>query len=196
MGKNNGKAKINKRKKKKNMSQGKWLLIIVFWTIIIGGGTSLLSDTLLKEAELAIAFVILIIIIFIGVIFDTIGTAVTAATEAQFHSMASKKIKGAKTAINLIRNADKVSNFCNDVIGDVCGIVSGSAGAIIVTKLLSSNARVFGGHKSNLVGALIGAVIAAATIGGKALGKSIAINNSNKIIFEVSKVIHIIKKDR
>ncbi|WDC83794.1 hypothetical protein PL321_14940 [Caloramator sp. mosi_1] len=82
-------------------------------------------------------FFVLISIIFVGIIFDIIGVAVTAAEEAPFHSLASRKVKGAKTAVKLIRNADKVSNFCNDVIGDICGVVSGAAGAIIISKLIS-----------------------------------------------------------
>jgi hypothetical protein len=181
----------NKKRKKKPMSHRRWILIIVVWSIIISAGTNLLSETLLNDSGILVAFIILIVIILIGVLFDTIGTAVTAANEVPFHAMASKRINGAKTAINLIRNADKVSNFCNDVIGDICGIVSGSAGLIIVKKLTISYE-----YNSTLLGAGIGALIAATTIGGKALGKNIAINYSNKIIFEVAKIIHIIKKDR
>ena len=45
--------------------------------------------------------------------------------------MASKKIKKAKSAIKLLRNADIVSNICGDVVGDMCGIVSGAAGAAV-----------------------------------------------------------------
>ena len=47
-----------------------------------------------------------------------------------YHAMSSKKIKGAKKAVSFKKNADKVSSFCNDVIGDICGIISGSAGEI------------------------------------------------------------------
>ncbi|SHH45685.1 hypothetical protein SAMN02745196_00433 [Clostridium collagenovorans DSM 3089] len=183
-------------KKGKTISHKKWVTIIVLWTILLGGGISLLSDMLLSKAELLVAFIILISIILFGIIFDTIGTAVTAAKETPFHAMAAKKVPGAKIAVSLIRNADKVSNFCNDVIGDICGIVSGSAGAIILVKLIGILQTKGITLQNTFMSALIGAIIAAITIGGKALGKSIAISRSNEIIFEVAKIIQIFKKDR
>src|SRR5690554_1632429 len=74
------------------------------------------------------SLVTLIVIIIIGVVFDIIGIAVTAASEVPFLSMASKKKRGAINAVRLIRKADQVSSFCNDVVGDICSIISGSAG--------------------------------------------------------------------
>lgn len=183
-------------KKGTTISHKKWVTIIVLWTILLGGVISLLSDMLLSKAELLVAFIILISIILFGIIFDTIGTAVTAAKETPFHAMAAKKVPGAKIAVSLIRNADKVSNFCNDVIGDICGIVSGSAGAIILVKLMAILQTKGITLQNTFMSALIGAIIAAITIGGKALGKSIAISRSNEIIFEVAKIIQIFKKDR
>ena len=79
----------------------------------------------------------------------------------------------------LIKKADKVSSFCNDVIGDICGIISGSTGvsiAIVVSNKLDVSLL--------LVTLLITAVIAALTIGGKAIGKSFAINKSNVILYK------------
>ncbi|GAA0723724.1 hypothetical protein GCM10008905_16700 [Clostridium malenominatum] len=170
----------------------KWVLIIVFWTILISGSVNLLSDVLLRNVNILVAFIILIFIIFIGIIFDIIGVAVTAAEEKPFHAKAAKKIPGAKIAVKLIRNADKVSNFCNDVVGDVCGIVSGSVGVLILGKVTHMFPRL----NVTITTALIGALIAAATIGGKALGKSFAMNESERIIDKVSRIVYIIKKDR
>ena len=135
-----GKGK-NTKKAKETMSHKKWVFLIILWTILLGGTITLLSDLLLKEARDLVAFVILIFIIAFGVVLDTVGTAVTAANETPFHSMAAKKVPGAKLAVKLVRNADKVSNFCNDVIGDICGIVSGTAGGIIVGKVTISLAE-------------------------------------------------------
>ncbi|MBU5482936.1 hypothetical protein KQI86_01275 [Clostridium sp. MSJ-11] len=170
----------------------RWVLTIIFWTILISGSANLLSDVLLRNVNILVAFIILIIIIFIGIIFDIIGVAVTAAEEKPFHAKAAKKIPGAKIAVKLIRNADKVSNFCNDVVGDVCGIVSGSVGVLILGKVTEN----FPNLNVTITSALIGALIAAATIGGKALGKSFAMNECETIIDKVSKIVYIIKKDR
>ena len=61
-----------------------------------------------------------------GIFFDIIGVAVTVANEHEFHAKATKKVKGSKDSIKLIRNAPKVANICADVIGDICGVLSRS----------------------------------------------------------------------
>lgn len=183
----------NKNKKNgKVNSNSKWIITIIVWTILISGGVSLLSDMLLRNVNILVAFIILIFIISIGVIFDIIGVAVTAAEERPFHARASKKVPGAKIAVKLIRNADKVSNLCNDVVGDVCGIISGTTGAVIVAKIMKQTSFL----NVTLLTAIIGALIAALTIGGKAWGKSFAIKQSEIIIDKVSKIIYIVKKER
>jgi CBS domain containing-hemolysin-like protein len=183
----------NKNKKNgKGNSNSKWIITIIVWTILISGGVSLLSDMLLRNVNILVAFIILIFIISIGVIFDIIGVAVTAAEERPFHARASKKVPGAKIAVKLIRNADKVSNLCNDVVGDVCGIISGTTGAVIVAKIMKQTSFL----NVTLLTAIIGALIAALTIGGKAWGKSFAIKQSEIIIDKVSKIIYIVKKER
>ena len=116
--------------------------------------------------------------------FDIIGVAVTTADEAVFHSMNSRKVKGAKIAVRFKKNADKVSSFCCDVIGDICGVISGAAGTTIATILVTK-------YHFNvlLVGLLITAIISSLTIGGKAIGKSFAINKSDIILYEFAKFI-------
>jgi CBS domain containing-hemolysin-like protein len=166
--------------------------MVICLSIIICGSISLLSDVLLKKVNILVAFIILIFIMFIGIIFDMIGVAVTAANEIPFHAMASKKIKGAKVAIKLIKNADRTSSICNDVVGDVCGIVSGSIGILIVNKV----ALIFPHLNGTMVSMVIGVGIGAFTIGGKSLGKNVAINKSNDILFKVCKIIYFFKKDR
>lgn len=185
------KYKVN-IKKDNSKIQKKWLFTIVIWTIIISSSITILSDSLLRSVDLLVAFIILILIIIIGIVFDIIGVAVTAADETPFHAMASKKIPGAKISIKMIKNADKASSFCNDVVGDVCGIISGSVGTIILAKVI----LLLGKINVTIIGALIGALIAATTVGGKAIGKNFAIKNSNKIVYDVSKVIYFFKKDR
>ncbi len=185
-------SKKNNNRKSNVKSRRKWILTITFWSIFISGSFSFLSELLLKNVNLLVAFVILAIIIILGVVFDIIGVAVTAADETPFHAMASKKIKGAKIAINLIRNADKVSSFCNDVIGDICGIISGSVGMFIAQKILVA----FNNTNSTFISVAIGALVASATICGKSIGKSFAMENSSEIVGKVSKGLYLIVKDR
>ena len=111
--------------------------------------------------------------------------AVTAADETPFHSMASKRLKGARQSINLLRNAPRVSSFCNDVVGDICSVVSGAAGTAIVYRLFADSARI------SLFEVALGALIAAITVGGKAFAKNIGINNANYIVYKVGRILSI-----
>lgn len=160
----------------------KWILLITSLTFVISMIFSYLSETILKKSNFAIELLVLLIVILIGIIFDMIGVAVTTCAEHPFHAMASRKIKGAKTAIKLIKNKDKVSSFCNDVIGDICGIVSGTAGVIIATSIAKN---------SIICSLLVTATISSLTIGGKALGKKVAVNKSENITRIVSKILSI-----
>lgn len=166
----------------KNKQNIKWILLITSLTFVISMIFSYLSETILKKSNFAIELLVLLTVILIGIIFDMIGVAVTTCAEHPFHAMASRKIKGAKTAIKLIKNKDKVSSFCNDVIGDICGIVSGTAGVIIATSIAKD---------SIICSLLVTATISSLTIGGKALGKKVAVNKSENITRIVSKILSI-----
>lgn len=163
---------------------GKWILMITLISFVLSASITFLSSSILKNTYVVISASIVFLIIIISIIFDIIGTAVTAAEEAPFHAMASRKLYGAKEALFLIRNADKVSNICNDVVGDICGVISGAASAYIVVKIFGE------GINLNTIFADLGitGLVASSTVGGKALGKSIAIVNSNYIIYRVGKI--------
>lgn len=193
---------MTKNKNKENAKERRrWLFKIFLWSITISSSISLLTDSLLNRVNTLVAFILLIFIISLGIFFDIIGIAVTVADEKPFHAMASKKIHGAKIAINMVKNADKVSTFCNDVVGDICGIVSGTMGAVIVAKVIlllkNFDSNVINKNIAyTIINVLIGALIAASTICGKSLGKTYAINNSNVIVSKVSKLLYLIAKDR
>ena len=126
------------------------------------------------------------IFIVIGIIFDMVGVAVTIADEAPLNSMAAKKVYGARTAISLKKNANRVSSFCCDVVGDICGIISGSAGAVIVLNLVNN----FNWNEL-IVTVLVMAIVSALTIGGKALEKIYAMKHSNEILLKSAKVLSL-----
>lgn len=186
------KIKLYKKKANDNKPNYKWIILIIFWTFLISGGISFVSNSLLAGVGIFFAFFILISIILVGIVFDIIGVAVTAADEVPFHSLAARKVTGAKTAVYLIRNADKVSNFCNDVIGDICGVVSGTAGAIIISKLINTGFI----KQEKLLTLIISATIASLTVGGKALGKNFAMTQSNNIVYHTAWLIETIKVKR
>lgn len=184
--KNDEKKSIKKelRKQKKELINYKWIITIIILAFTISIVFSILSETIIPNVNIAIGILILIIFVLIGVIFDMIGVAVQSADEAPFHSMNSRRIKGADVAVKFKKNADKTSSFCNDVVGDICGIISGTAGSIIASKLaITFSLNLF------VTILVVTGIVSALTIGGKALGKSVAINKSNYILYEFSKVI-------
>ena len=135
-----------------------------------------------------VAFLILLAIVLIGIVFDIIGVAVTSADEKPFHSMAARKVPGGLEAIRLLRNAERVSSICNDVVGDICGVVSGSASATIAAQVLQN----FDFTWPQIVSLLMSALVAGLTVGGKAIGKTFAINSCTQIVSGVGSVIYFL----
>ena len=90
-------------------------------------------------------------------------------------------------AWRIIRNAEKVASFCNDVVGDICGIVSGSTATVIVVLLQNSF-----GWRSIVVSTVVTALISGLTIGGKAIGKKIAMKKSKDVIYLTAKVLSVL----
>ena len=160
---------------KKENSELKWFVTVFVTTFILSIVFSYISTNAISSLELFPATLILILTIFIGILFDIIGVAVTVAKEEELHAKASKKIQGAKTSIKLIRNSSKVSNICADVIGDICGVLSGAIAALIAIKITEKFALNFD------IQFIISAIVASLTVGGKAIGKGIAKRNSTKI---------------
>lgn len=115
---------IMEKKKEKNDSALKWLITVTISSFILSLVFSYISTTAISDLKVLPSIIILLIVIFLGIFFDLIATSVTVANEQDFHARASKKITGSKTAIKLIRNSAKVANFCADVIGDICGVLS------------------------------------------------------------------------
>ncbi|MBP3413241.1 MAG: DUF21 domain-containing protein [Oscillospiraceae bacterium] len=176
-----------KNKSQKKHSQVRWIIFIFFLTVIISSTISFASSSILDGVGTVGAFLVLLLIVFLGILFDIVGVAVMSANERPFHSMAAKKRPGAAEALKLLRSAEKVSSFCNDVVGDICGVVSGSASAVIAVSALSSVG-------SDTVAKLImSALVAGMTIAGKACGKNLAMKNSTNIVYMVSKPLYYIK---
>ena len=173
-----------KEKIKKEKVNWKWITTIILLSFMISFGMSFISEVTISNLNLWLGIIITLLFILLGILFDIIGVSVTTADEAVFHSMNSRKVRGANVAVKMKKNADKVSSFCCDVIGDICGIVSGAAGTTIAASLITRY------HMNMLLTSItVAAVIASLTIGGKAIGKSFAINKSSIILYEFAKFI-------
>ena len=172
-----------KRERKKAL---RWVVTVFVVTMIVSGTISLVSDVVMERSSMAVAFLILLMIILVGIVFDIVGMAVASADEKPFHSMAARKVPGAQESIALLRNAERVSSICNDVVGDICGVVSGSASATIAAQILSN----FDMSWPQLITLVMSALAAGLTVGGKAVGKSIAVNSCTAIVHGVGQMIY------
>ena len=177
--------KDKKKNKKEKSGKYGWAIRIFFISIVISAVLSLTSDAVLDKAGYLLSFLILFVFISLGILFDIVGVAVTSADPKPFHSMAAHKEAGAREALRLLKSADHVSSFCNDVVGDICGIVSGTTGAVIVARLQDGL-----GGADVILAVVVTALVSGLTIGGKAVGKNIAINSSTKVVYAVGKVLH------
>ena len=183
-------GEIDKNRKKHkpsllNLINWKWVGTITALSFLISVSMSYLSNEALETVNNVAAFFILLLFVAIGILFDIIGVAATSTTEKELHSMAAKKVHGAKQAVWLSRNAEKVASFCNDVVGDISGIISGATGAVIISHITSG----LTGFQALVVSLTVTGCIAAATIGGKAIGKAFGISKSVVIIHTAGRIL-------
>ncbi len=183
------KDKSDKKKKKRNL----WPLKAFFITLVLAAAVNTGSELALTDSQWWLATILTVIILLLGVVFDIIGTAATACDIGPFHSMASRRVRGGKTAVRLAKKKDIVSSVCCDIVGDICGIVSGVCGAALAVEAIE------GVNLSQtwnvVIKVLIYSVISTLTITFKAIGKNVAVKNANKIILGVAKVLSIFRKE-
>ncbi len=172
-------------KGKEKQKSSHWAMQVFVLAVALSAALSLISSTALTGAGYVVAVSVLVAFIALGIVFDMIGVAVTAADPRPFHSMASHKEKGGKQAIRLLQNASRVSSVCNDVVGDICGIVSGTTAAVIVTRLQQDFSTT-----SVLIAIALTALISGLTIGGKALAKTVAINDCTRVVHRVALIMY------
>ena len=170
------------------MKKNNWIYKVFLMTFFLSLAFSFVSNVISSRANIFVMILITLLVIAIGITFDMIGTASLTSNEATFHAKSSKKIKGSKEALSIIKNSVKVASLCNDVIGDICGIVSGGMGAMVAISL------------SNIIGntvlssILVSSIISSLTVGGKAIFKTVAIKKCDDIVFLVGKIKSIFKK--
>ena len=131
---------MNNKQSSRENSNIKWFIQVFITTFALSIIFSYISTNGVANLNLVSAIVILILVIGVGIFFDIIGVAVTVADEYEFHAKATKKLKGSKESIKLIKNAPKVANICADVIGDIC---RGSKWCNKCTNIYKNNATIW-----------------------------------------------------
>ena len=173
---------------KKSKFNMKWVIQSFVITFILSVIFSYISTNGVSNLSVIPAILILVLVILLGIFFDVIGVAVTVANEEEFHAKATKKVKGSKDSIKLIKNAPKVANICADVIGDICGVLSGSISALISIKISTQLSLPFN------IQFVLSALVSALTVSGKAFGKDIANKHSTDIVHKVGIVLNKFSK--
>ncbi len=180
--------KKNQPSQKPRLVNTKWVATIMPVSFVLSVVMSYLSNEALGSSGTFLSFVVLFFFIALGIVFDMIGIAAASATEKEFHSMAAHRVRGAKEAVWMTRNAEKVSSICNDVVGDICGIVSGATGALIVANITAG----MNGVQVVLISLLVTGMISALTIGGKAAGKGVAIAFSSRVLSICGRILSVL----
>ena len=161
------------------------ILAVGLWTLVLSAALSSSSGALAGTVNIGFSIAVLIAIISAGILFDIIGTAATAASEAPINAMAANRVYGAPEALGIVRNAPAVANLCNDFVGDICGTVSGAVGATIAI----SAALAPGTFAAKFASTAVIALISAATVAGKAAGKGFAIESANSVMLAVGRAV-------
>ncbi|HQC54146.1 MAG TPA: hypothetical protein PKX91_00210 [Clostridia bacterium] len=183
--------KKDKKSIKKKSSTIKWTIKITVITLILALIFSFASEYA-GLLHYSVSIILLILLMAISIVCDAIGVAVTSCDPEPIHAMASRKEPASRQALLLVSNAEKVSNICCDVIGDICGIVSGACLIIIITKM-TVNLEPTIQLVSNIV---FSSIVAAITVGGKALMKDVAVNKSKNLVMITAKLMSIFYKPR
>ncbi len=187
------KQKKDKQNKKNSLSSKLWYFEIFVVSLSLCFIFAIMSQLMLMRSNLVLALFVILVLIVISVIFDVIGVAVAASHIKPFLELKSKGYKrGVDQAIKLVKNADRVSSVCTDVIGDICSILSGAGGVAVSIFIVAE----FESFNSAILSTLISSLIAALTVLGKALGKTYALNCSTKVLLGVGKFMSIFSRKK
>lgn len=192
-------SKIDKKHKddrakaaKKPLNKGTiWTIKITVVTFVLSAFFSFISELTSSHAHISVMAILLVVLVALSIVTDAIGVAATSCDLAPLLAMASRKEPGSKKAIMLVKNAERVSNICCDVIGDICGIISGACTIAIVIKITVDNPTA-----NYWVSILLSSIVAAVTVGGKSFFKTIAVNNSKELIMFVARILSVFSKDK
>ena len=131
---------------------------------------SVLSELAISKANIIISVLVLILFLGISVVCDLIGVAATSATISN----------------KLTRNADKVAVVLQDIVGDICSILSGSAIAGIIIKIIASESSA-----AFLLSAALASLFAGLGVFLRALGKNYAMKNADRIMKKLGRVLKL-----
>lgn len=164
-------------------SSWRWTYKVLILSICLSIVFSIVSQSLFPALPITLSVFIIFFFIAVSVIFDMVAVAITSLEldKLELH----KDEKHYKTVLKLFLNREKVSSFCGDVVGDICGILSGAGGVSLVLNMHISDPSI-----DFLVTCLVSSLIAGITIFGKAIMKSYSVTNCESVVFNTAKLLN------
>lgn len=160
----------------------KWSVKILFFSFFLSFFFSFISQSLFPTLSIPLSIFIIFFFVGVSVVFDMVAVGVTSINIEKLEKY--KNEKGYATAVNLCKNTEKVSSFCGDVVGDICGILSGAGGVSLVLNVSIRDSNVF-----FITTCLVSSLIAGLTIFGKAILKRYSVDNCEKVVLFTAKVL-------
>ena len=159
----------------------KALVLSVSLSIVFG----MFSQSLFPTMPAFLSVLIIFFFIIVSVLFDMIGVAFTTMSKSDLNGFSEPDSHLFETLSRLFENKDKISSFCGDIVGDICGILSGAGGVSLVYNMNFLDMNV------NFIATCItSSVIAGLTIFGKAIMKGYAVQNCKKVAYLTAKIIY------
>ncbi len=165
----------------------RWALKTLILSICLSIVFSVISQSLFPHLSVILSIFIIVFFVALSTIFDMVGVAVTSAKLQSLKQYENHKAYS--TALKLCENTEKISSFCGDVVGDICGILSGAGGISLVLSMHITEPNIY-----FIVTCLISSVIAGLTIFSKAIFKSYAVSNAEKVVISTANIINFSPK--
>ena len=134
-----------------------------------------------------LGFPVLLLIILLGVAFDIVGVAATRAHETPFHARSATRRPGARKALRLVREADRVATVCSDMVGDIAGTVSGALTVGLAVRVVPA-------RDAAIAAILAVALVSALTIGLKSAAKGLAIRQADTVVWLVGRLLEAVER--
>lgn len=157
-----------------NKNSTKWAFKVFILSISLSIIFSLVSQSLLPSLSPFFSIFVIVFFVFVSVIFDMVAVAFTSINKEQLDKF--KNENGYVIAVKLCERADKVASFGGDVVGDICGILSGAGGVSLVVNMNIQDTNL-----NLVVTCLVSSLIAGITIFCKAIMKTYALQNCEQI---------------
>jgi len=160
-----------------------WAIKILILSITLSIVFSIISQSIYPILPTILSIFIILFFIVLSSIFDMIGVSFTSFDINKLEK--HKNDIEYKTALKLCKNAGKVSSFCADVVGDICGILCGAGGVSLILNLNIQNPNIY-----LFLTCVTSALIAGLTVFAKAIMKPYAIENSENIVLRTARVLN------